>query len=46
MLNELWLQGLAWWSTLPREFAFLLVLPFAVGTIGLVADAWRRHGRR
>jgi hypothetical protein len=46
VLHALWLEWLAWWSTLPPEFAFLLVLPFAVGAIGLIGDAWRRRRGR
>jgi hypothetical protein len=46
VLPALWSEWLAWWSTVPTEFAFLLALPFAVGAIGLFGDAWRRRRDR
>lgn len=33
----------SWWSTLPPDFEFLLLLPFAIGVIGLLADALQRR---
>jgi len=29
----------AWWQAMPREFEFLLFLPFAIAGIGLAAEA-------
>ncbi|HET8746917.1 MAG TPA: hypothetical protein VFM98_15025 [Ramlibacter sp.] len=34
-----WLDELAaWWSALPTEWMFLLVLPLLVGAVGLLVD--------
>ncbi len=34
---------LDWLATLPADFAFLLVLPFVVGAVGLLADRPKRR---
>ncbi len=34
-----------WLQALPPEFLFLLVLPFAIGALGLAAHAQRRAER-
>lgn len=31
----------AWWHTVPPEWVFLFLLPFAVAACGLAADGWR-----
>jgi hypothetical protein len=37
----------AWWHTVPRDFAFLLALPFVVAVAGLISTFVRwRAGRR
>jgi hypothetical protein len=33
----------AWWTTVTPAFAFLLALPFVVGTAGVIGDALRRQ---
>lgn len=43
MLEELRTGLATWWSTLTPEFAFLLVLPFVVGALGLLGDWVRRR---
>jgi hypothetical protein len=35
-------QFAAWWSALPREWAFMFLLPFAVAAAALLRHAWRR----
>lgn len=42
MLHDLWLDMVAWWDSVPPEFAFLLALPFGVAAIGLAAGRQRR----
>ena len=32
-------SALAWWQAMPREFEFLLLLPFAIAGVGLAAEA-------
>jgi hypothetical protein len=34
---------LDWLATLPADFAFLLLLPFVVGAVGLLADRPKRR---
>jgi membrane protein required for beta-lactamase induction len=46
MIDRLWNDIVAWWATVPPDFAFLLMLPFAVAALGIGADAWRRRRRR
>ena len=43
MLNAALLSWSAWWHSVPPTFAFLLALPFAVATVGLLAHALRRR---
>jgi hypothetical protein len=47
LIQTLWV----WWGTIPADFKFLLLLPFAVGGIAVLTDAlqhvlpgqvWRR----
>jgi len=45
MFETLWSDTLAWWATVPPDFAFLLVLPFVVAGLGLAALGWRGHRR-
>jgi hypothetical protein len=45
MLAAFWADCAAWWAGVPREFAFLLALPFAVAAAAFVAE-WVRHHRR
>jgi hypothetical protein len=45
MLEEIWVDWVAWWATVTPEFRFLLVLPFVVAIIGLVAEEFRQHHR-
>jgi hypothetical protein len=33
---------LMWWATVPSDFKFLLLLPFAIGGTALLTDALRR----
>jgi hypothetical protein len=46
MLASLLSDLSAWWQTVPRDFAFLLALPFLVAAAGLIADLVRRRTRR
>jgi hypothetical protein len=38
-------EFLDWLAGLDQGFAFLLALPFAIGALGLLAEAARRQGR-
>ena len=46
LIQTLWL----WWGTIPSDFKFLMLLPFAIGGTALLADALQhvpaRRGRR
>ena len=46
LIQTLWL----WWGTIPSDFRFLLLLPFAVGGTAVLIDAlrqtWIAEGRR
>jgi hypothetical protein len=47
MLASLLSDLSAWWQTVPRDFVFLLALPFLVAAAGLIAELVRRRiGRR
>jgi len=42
VLDALILDWIAWWTTVPREFAFLMALPFLVAALALLAEGLRR----
>ena len=46
LIQTLWL----WWGTIPSDFRFLLLLPFAIGGTAVLVDALRQtsiaEGRR
>ena len=42
MLDAFVFDWIAWWGTVPREFAFLMALPFVVAAVALLADCLRR----
>jgi hypothetical protein len=48
MSRSLFADWVAWWDTVPPEFAFLFVLFFVVAAAGLIGHALRsqRSGRR
>ena len=46
MLASVVSELVAWWHTVPRDFAFLLALPFAVAALALTADFVRRRTGR
>jgi hypothetical protein len=37
------LDLMAWWATVPRQFAFLMALPFVISAVALIADGLRRR---
>ena len=37
MFTHWWNDWVAWWATVPSEFAFLLALPLVVALCGLAA---------
>jgi len=43
MLDTLWQEWTAWWAALTPEFAFLLALPFAVASLGLLREWFCRR---
>ena len=43
MFENLCIEFATWWTSVTPAFAFLLVLPFAVGGAGVIADALRRR---
>lgn len=45
MVENFWVDSVAWWHTVAPEFAFLLALPFAVAGAGLAADRLRRRSK-
>ncbi len=46
MPEDFWSECTRWWSTVPPEFAFLLVLPFVIALLGLLAEGVRSARRR
>jgi hypothetical protein len=44
-MREWWQEMVSWWAAVPAEFAFLLLLPFAVALAALAGECWRKKKR-